>query len=288
MIRLYQPDDAPALTAVHNRLYPHLLKSPVSFHAAVEDSLSAGGTAWTLVEPEIAGFAEVTPVSGLPHIGELSGFIAGDKQRQGLGTFMLQQMLASLQSSEIRQVSYHVEDLNAPAGRFFKKNRFFLEHEEIVMRNDQLAGSQSVLEIPSLTVKTFAREKTIPLFCQLFAASFSGLPWDQPYSDEEVAAALDRADDILFLIWQGDPAGFAWMHAEKDGLGVIEPLGIIPSCQGRGFGRFLLSTTLHELAREGIKRAQIGAWKSNIRAIYLYKSLGFRETQRVSYLAFDL
>ncbi len=137
-------------------------------------------------------------------------------------------------------------------------------------------------------IATRSREQAIPLLLRLYEASFSGLPWDQPYSAAEVAALLREPEDILFLQRGDEQIGFAWLQMERDEIGVIEPLGIVRGRQGQGYGRILLQTAVRELARRGAARAQIGAWLENEAAIGLYTSLGFAHYQTTTYLAYDL
>ncbi len=52
---------------------------------------------------------------------------------------------------------------------------------------------------------------------------------------------------------------------------MIEPLGILPAYQGRGYGRLLLQLVLRELAARGAKKVEIGTWRDNEAAVHLYR-----------------
>lgn len=288
MIRPYAYADGPELSALHNLLNPSQPHSLISFRTAVQDTKDAGGFTWTVIDGQIAGYASINPVPGLNHIGELAGFIHPDKRRQGLGTALLQHIIEDLRGSTIKQISHQLVDQDSPVAAFLAKNQFFVEHEEIILIRENLQALDPVQSTADLKTETYSREKAISLFCQLSAQSFAGLPWDQPYSEAEVEAMLHRPEDMLFLLWRDQVIGFIWLYLEEDNLGVIEPLGILPGYQGKGFGRFLLISGLHELARRGVNRAQIGAWKENEVAIHLYESLGFSYRQTVTYLAYNL
>jgi ribosomal protein S18 acetylase RimI-like enzyme len=151
-----------------------------------------------------------------------------------------------------------------------------------------LNGVPDVPRIDAAQLQVYGRETAIPLFCRLYEESFSGLPWDQPFTNAEVATSLNDAKNMLFLTLDGEAIGFAWVNVDGDGKGLIEPLGIIPAYQYKGFGRVLLFRVIRELVRRGAKRVEIGAWRDNGAAIQLYRSVGFRHIKTFTYLAFNL
>jgi len=236
------------------------------------------------------GYALAMSVPGLPHIAELSGCIAPPYQRRGLGGRLLGHVLKELQlpAGTVRQVSHQVHSLNSSAARFLIKNGFYVEHEEIVLRRGDLQNIPRPSAREGAEIISLSRSDCMKTFSSLFTASFAGLPWDQPFSLDEIDDMLGGADDILFLTLASQPVGFAWLHLERNSLGLIEPLGLLPEHQGRGYGRFLLQSALLELLRRGATHAQIGAWRTNFPAISLYQSLGFKAQKTISYLAKDI
>jgi ribosomal protein S18 acetylase RimI-like enzyme len=136
---------------------------------------------------------------------------------------------------------------------------------------------------PRLTVRTLPRATAVALFCRLYDHSFGPWPWYQPYTPAEVAATLARARDLLFLHLEEEPIGFAWLQQDSQ-AGIIEPFGVAPAQQGRGYGRYLLIAALHTLAARGVTAVQIGAWEQNQTALRLYRSLGFRPHAALTYL----
>jgi mycothiol synthase len=284
MIREYARDDAVYLASIYNDVNPRRTLSTAGFHGYAR----AAGHVWTILEEGPAGYAAIFPVPGLSHVVDLECVIAPERRRQGLGSRLVAHVLAELQGTAVRQVSCQVDDLDSPAAHFLRHNGFGIEHQEWQLRLDDMSNMPIPSSAADLSVVTLPRGRAVPLFQRLYTESFSGLPWDQPFSDAEIAALLDRPQDMLFLVHGEAPVGFAWLRMEADNLGVIEPLGIVPGSQGRGYGRFLLLSALHELGRRGAVRAQIGAWRSNERAIVLYTSLGFRHRHTTTYLAYTL
>ena len=285
MIREYIRDDAAYLAPIYSALNPRQPLSTAGFHGYARTASHV----WTILAREPAGYAAVFAVPGLPHVVDLECAVAADRRRQGLGSRLLAHVLAELRSTAVRAglpISY--EDLNSPAARFLRHNGFVIEHEEWQLRLDDLRKPPIPPTVAGLSVVTLPRSQAVPLFQRLYSGSFENLPWAQPFSDAEIAALLDQPQEMLFLYHNEEPVGFAWLQLEADGLGVIEPLGIVTRYQGQGYGRYLLLSALHELGRRGATQAQIGAWRSNAGAIALYTSVGFVHQRTTTYLAYTL
>lgn len=288
MIRPYIDEDAPQLAAIHNRVYPENDYSPDGIREHMEGTLAGGGLAWVVAESALSGYAMITPVPGLQGVGDLAGCIVPERQRCGLGSQLLHFVLEDLQGSDLRQIAHCVTDLDSPEACFLQNHDFYVEHEEWLMDLDDVYRLPSTSNDILAHLQAFSLATAIPLFCRLYEESFSGLPWEQPFSSAEVAATLNDADNMLFLMLDGEAIGFAWVGLDNEGKGLIEPLGTVPAYQGKGFGRVLLLEVLRELAGRGAQRVEIGAWRDNLAAVQLYQSLGFRHRKTFTYLAFNL
>lgn len=80
------------------------------------------------------------------------------------------------------------------------------------------------------------------------------------------------------------PCGTVQAMYERSGVGAIQNIGILPAWRGRGLGRALLLEALHGMDEVGLSRAVLEVTASNVAAIGLYGSLGFRRS-RVVYKA---
>jgi ribosomal-protein-alanine N-acetyltransferase len=58
----------------------------------------------------------------------------------------------------------------------------------------------------------------------------------------------------------------------------LENIAVAPECQRRGIGRQLLSGLVEELKRSGIETVHLEVRASNLAAVGLYKSFGFKAT----------
>ncbi len=241
---------------------------------------------WVIcAEEEPVGYACVAPLPGLPGQYDLDVMIARAWQRQRLGSQLIDFLKQELVGSDVKNLSWGVPDAQPGLAEFLLHNGFTVDHEEQILARPHLDNLPPRPNRSHLTIKTFSRRKAIQLFCRLYESSFSGHPWHQPYTPDEVAADLSSARDILFLMAGQRPFGFAWLHIDENNEGKVEPIGIIPEGQGVGNGRFLFLTALHQLKQQGASRAIIGAWATNTAAITLYKSLGFSHQQTITYYA---
>ena len=63
---------------------------------------------------------------------------------------------------------------------------------------------------------------------------------------------------------------------ERNGMGAIQNLGVVPAHRGRGLGTALLLQALHGFRRAGLGRVFLEVTAQNDGAIRLYRRLGFR------------
>lgn len=288
MIRDYEQRDGAVLTAVHNTLYPNHQFTQSGWQRHIERIMELDGRVWVItIADKPIGYAAVLRVPGLPGLVEMEGFIAPHQQRQGWGSRLLAHVCQELSGSSVNQLSYATPTLDSPAARFLLKNGFFIEHEEWTMEWSMVNSQWSMVN-GQLSVDHFPRHTAVPLFCQLYPASFTGTPWDQPFTEAEVADLLADSDDLHFLLKDGRAIGFVWVHRSKGEPVSLEPIGIIQEKQGQGYGRWLLQTVLQKLMNEGVTAVTLGVWANNSPAIHLYQSLGFRHISTLTYLARNL
>ncbi len=75
------------------------------------------------------------------------------------------------------------------------------------------------------------------------------------------------------------PCGTVQGLRERDGLGSIQNVGILPGWRGRSLGEALLLQALHGFRQAGLQRAVLEVTAQNDPAIRLYHRLGFRRTK---------
>jgi len=68
---------------------------------------------------------------------------------------------------------------------------------------------------------------------------------------------------------------------ERNGLGAVQNLGIVPEHRGRGLGTALLLKALEGFRRSGLRRALLEVTAQNEGAIRLYQRMGFVKVRTV-------
>lgn len=288
-VRRYQKADAPVLAAIHNRIYLARPQTVAWFRERMATTQQRNGRIWVIcVQENVVGYGAVTPLPGLRGIVELEGFIAPQWQRQGLGSRLLQHLVAALAHTAVKQLSHAVTTLDSPAAHFLRHHHFFIQHQEL---NMVLAKARDVPP-PSLPAEsrlyTLPRQEAISRFCRLYGDAFDPYRWYQPYTEAEVAATLQTAGDILFLSLEERPIGFVWTRKVSPQSGEIEPIGVVKRYQERGYGRLLLQAGIRRLVERGAEQIVLSVWRENAAAVHLYRRFGFQQRQTRTYLAYNL
>ena len=78
--------------------------------------------------------------------------------------------------------------------------------------------------------------------------------------------------DILVGDWDGEPAGWG---ASENADDLITDLWVLPAFQGRGIGTGLLVELEQTIGARGYAQARLETHARNVRAIRLYKELGY-------------
>ncbi len=103
-----------------------------------------------------------------------------------------------------------------------------------------------------------------------------------------------RSSEVLLV--EMDAPGARYFLAERDGehigqIGVVDvgdgiyvrALGIVPERRQRGYGRQLLAATMQLMLAEGHRHFALDVATDNARALTLYETCGFRETEAYDY-----
>ncbi len=290
LIRPYSHFDATTLARCHNAAFPGERTTPEAFGRLLENRAAFDDHCWVLeANGKAVGYALATAVPGLDKIYQLRGCIDPAARRQGYGGRLLEHVLVALRRCGGLQVSWAADSPGDPAARFLLNRGFFVEHVEVQLEIDPLEGLETAAFPRGFRLRSFHDSEAIDHFLRLYELSFAGRPWYQPYqSVVEVAAELADPAELLFLCQGQDPVGFLWLRWPDVDAAEIEPVGVAPAYQGRGLARPLLLAGLRQAADQGAKKVRLGVWENNSVAIRLYRSLGFRRTKTVTYLAFSL
>ena len=231
------------------------------------------------------GWTAVFTIPGLDDIYAIEGFVQPHKRRRGAGSHLLHHLAGAMGKG---QLSYAVETTDSIAAHFFRANKFYVEHEECELVHDNKQQRIARKNTKKVTIQPASSWiAAIQQFLQLYDAIFSPHRWYQPFTMVEMGRLLLDTADILFLMDGEQPIGFAWLRM-ANGVGEIEPIGILPAYQGMGNGRFLLQYAINTLYERGATQVKIGVWRENETAVLLYKSVGFHHRETLTYYALDL
>lgn len=274
------------LISLHNDIFANKNNSEIP----LPQLLDWAEAVWMiLADGELVGYTAVWQVPGVAGLLEMNGGIHTEHRRQGLGTALLQHVIAECKQLPFHTLSYPVADLDTAVAKFLHHHNFWVEHEEWTMTLSDLSTVPE-LEKPLCQLQTFPRAKAISQFINLYDDSFANTPWNQPFTQTEVANMLQNAADICFLMENKKAVGVVWLHFSNEHVyhANIEPIGIIQEAQGKGYGRILLTSILHQLAQQHVQTVSLGVWANNHKAINLYQSVGFQQTDTVTYLAKEI
>lgn len=121
--------------------------------------------------------------------------------------------------------------------------------------------------------------------------------WPQTYqsilSAEQIAYMLERMYSVaslekqmeegcrFILVYEGEePVGFASFQEMKPGLFKLHKLYVLPSQQGKGTGRSIVSYVLDEMEKKGGNTLQLQVNKNNPAKIF-YEKLGFTAVDEI-------
>ena len=68
---------------------------------------------------------------------------------------------------------------------------------------------------------------------------------------------------------------------DRNGLGAVQNLGVVPEHRGRGLGKALMYKALDGFKRVGLSRAFLEVTCQNDAAIQLYRQLGFHKARTI-------
>lgn len=127
---------------------------------------------------------------------------------------------------------------------------------------------------PAWTVERIVPERDLDGLLEVETSSFSR-GWTRAMYMEELEKNRDIAHIFVLRTPDQPVAGFCSCWLIYDELH-INNLAVRPEYRRRGLGRALLVRVLEQGARLGARRATLEVRRSNLVAIRLYESLGFR------------
>jgi mycothiol synthase len=203
-------------------------------------------------------------------------------RRRGVGGMLLSQALASARDKGACRLDlWAYNDSEASqrmAAQFGFKPARRLLHLHRHMRSAPLPARVAGAAIRAVR-PGIDDERWLALNNRIFASHPENGRWTLDDLHARMAQSWFRPDDVLMLEMDGVVAGFCWLKIEErpsEGrVGEIYVIGTAPEYQGRGLGRYLLSSALRRLREREADAAAIYVDQSNDAAVALYNSAGF-------------
>ena len=131
-------------------------------------------------------------------------------------------------------------------------------------------------------LEIFKRNKDESRYLDLNNQIFKGHPdqsdWDLSKLLAKMVEVWFRPDRLIFMKKDGRDLGFFWLKEHQligERVCEIFVIGIIPSLQGEGLGKKILTLALKQMISDGYSQAWVYTDESNERALKLYRSFGF-------------
>ena len=211
--------------------------------------------------------------------GEAEFVVDPDARGRGLGTAMLERLLADITSGGGSGELLIWAHGDHPAARALAASHGLEPIRELL----QLRMTVRELPTNTVTVRPFRIGVDEAAWVALNARAFANHP-EQGSVTRSDLEQLERepwfeADDFLVLWSETDPddttmIGYCWLKVE-DEIGEFYVVGVDPTRQGGGAGRALMSAGFARLAARGIRTAALYVDAGNTAAVGLYRSLGF-------------
>ncbi len=230
---------------------------------------TAGGVGGVL---ELVGYHEV----------EGTLIVAPDRRREGIGRALVAAATAQLVGRGIASWLLACDEAFAGGSAFARALGGVLAHNEHRLTLDP-ARVPPVRPQAGLIVRP-ATAADLGDLAAITAAAFGDLLTEVT---KWIAQDESRPDRRWFVVTLGaQPVGSLRVVQSGEGLD-ITAFGVVPSQQGRGYGRALLAQTIATLLAEGERRINIEVATDNAAALGLYRSCGFVARHTYGYYRLD-
>lgn len=213
---------------------------------------------------------------------ELCGMVHPSVRRRGIFSSLYKAATAELVSREVHEALLVVDRTYAAGTAFARFVGGTIEHSEHRMRlTREPAQSNSD---PLVAVREIAPADGAFLISCLAEA------FEQPaerFVDADYDAFTKRFPGTYIIEYANERVGTVRVDRHEQVAGIYG-FAVLPSFQGRGIGRQVLSDLARELAAEGMNRVELEVACTNDAALHLYLSSGFDVLGTEDYYAVSL
>jgi ribosomal protein S18 acetylase RimI-like enzyme len=233
----------------------------------IPDQVAAEASAGFYAQDELVGFA-LLPVNPGP---EATLFVHPEHRRRGIGTALLDAMRTVARTRGLERF-IAVNDAASSAGAaFLTALGATYSESEYWLLLDPARIDRSPRRYPGLTLRP-AGPNDVDALIRVQAAAFGA---DETLVHDAVQRALSDERRRYHLGILGDEPIGLLRTSIWDEEADITAFGVLPSHQGRGYGRQMLRDAIDLLRAAGQERITIEVATDNANALGLYQSCGF-------------
>ncbi len=259
----------------------HLVAQP-----AVAQAGAGPHTASDAPDPtEIAGYAQAAPSNGAWAIGVVVSPVRPDRDR--LIDSLVAAALALVSDSGGGPVQWWVLGDDDVADSIAARQGFDAVRTLLQMRVDLPVDAGVANDARPVAVRPFRPGRDEAAWLQVNNAAFG---WHAEQGGWDLATLVQRereawfdAEGFLLHERNGRLAGFCWTKVHPTAappLGEIYVIAVHPDFHGLGLGRALTTAGLVHMFERGITTGMLYVDETNVAAVGLYRSMGFRVHQR--------
>jgi mycothiol synthase len=254
-----------------------------------DTTVAAVRAQWSGPDVDLGADARIGELEGRIVCGALATrdreyvYVAPDHERQGLGTRLLQWVMArSVARGALRHLqiigSANTAAATLLAGAGYERVRGL---ERMSLALDRWAGAPAT-DAGQIRVRAIDRERDAHELHRLDTAAFADNPDYQPETFEQFRDEHLRGDGIdasamLVAVDRDRIVGYLLGMRRRAGtVGYVSLLGVDPEARRRGIARLLLSSAFGIWRGAGIARAELTVASDNPAATRLYEDVGMR------------
>lgn len=233
-----------------------------------------------------------------PQIKERSAldvYVHPDWRRRGLGSLLLNQLLAEARRIGADWANLEIIDTNAAAIAFLTKHAFQPAADAWLLRAPAEVEFREPDWPAGYQVRSFAEVNSLDLFVEAANRGYGHL-WGHhentaggiPIEDAQRILALFDAQDIFLLFSpEGKPVGLTRVEPVARTGGqedVLDGPGVAPELRSRYLQRELALHALGWLRGQGRLAVRLESWGDTVETVRLYEAIGFQVAEH--YLAY--
>lgn len=232
-------------------------------------------------ETELLGFSSFRIWGKDKNKADVDTYIVPGSRRKGIGTLLYNEIMKYTAGINLKFVSARFRVDKDDATSFYKNlgyEKWYGEHDLLYNGSEQPESDLKFVSYEDKYFEQYAEGLRTSFYEQRKVNDF------QPYlccelSKEKREEFLNNRDNLFLLL--NDEKLISSVIIRNNGY--IEDLFVVPSYQGKGYGKVTLQFAINKAIKKGSNSIALDTAEWNTRALNLYRSLGFNIVQTTYY-----